>query len=100
MAAKKLDYLMMNEKERRAYDGYLAYPGQELGILDAAKADGKAEGRAEVMIEIAKEMLIRKMDMETISQITKLPLETIQRLAKELGLCSTTRALIPMLVRT
>ena len=81
LAAKKLDYLMMSEEERCAYDGYLAYLGQELGILDAAKAEGKAEG----MVEVAKEMLIRKIDMDTISQITKLPLETIHRLKKERG---------------
>jgi predicted transposase/invertase (TIGR01784 family) len=35
-------------------------------------------------IEIAKEMLIRKMDVEIVSQITKLPIETIKELAKEL----------------
>jgi predicted transposase/invertase (TIGR01784 family) len=82
LAAKKLDYLMMSEDERRAYDGYLAYLGQELGILDTAKAEGKEEG----MIEVAKEMLIRKMDTNTISEITKLSLETIQKLAKEFAM--------------
>jgi len=41
LAAKKLDYLMMSEDERCAYDGYLAYLGQELGIIDTAKAEGK-----------------------------------------------------------
>ena len=41
--------------------------------------------RVEEKIEIAKEMLVRKMDMNTVSQITKLPLAAIQELAKELG---------------
>jgi len=75
LAAKKLDYLKMPEDERKAYDGYLAYLGQELDILDSAKEERS--------IEIAKEMLTRKMDMNTVSEITKLPIETIQKLAKE-----------------
>ena len=37
----------MSEKERRGYDDYLAYLGQELGILDTAKEEGREEGRAE-----------------------------------------------------
>ena len=41
--------------------------------------------RVEEKIEIAKEMLVRKMDISIVSQITKLPLATIQELAKELG---------------
>jgi len=88
LAAKKLDYLMMSEEERRAYDGYLAYLGQELGILETAKAEGREEGREEgrdeKAIEIAKEMLGRKMDMNIVSEITKLSLDTIQKLAKEI----------------
>jgi len=75
LAAKKLDYLKMPEDERKAYDGYLAYLGQELDILDSAKEERS--------IEIAKEMLTRKMDINTVSEITKLPIETIQKLAKE-----------------
>ena len=51
LAAKKLDYLMMSEEERRAYDDYLAYLGQELGILATAKEEGvvigEAKGKAE-----------------------------------------------------
>ncbi len=78
LAAKKLDYLMMPEDERRAYDAYLAYLGQEIGILESAKE--------EAIIEVAKEMLIRNMNVNTVSEITKLPLETIEKLALELHL--------------
>ena len=76
LAAKKLDYLMMSEEERRAYDGYLAYLGQEIDILDSAKEERS--------IEIAREMLQDKEPIEKIQKWTKLPLETIQKLAKEL----------------
>ena len=82
LAAKKLDYLMMSEKERRAYDGYLAYLGQELGILDSAKE----EGREEKAIEIAKKLLVKNVPIQVIEEATELPIATIQELAKELGL--------------
>ncbi len=78
LAAKKLDYLMMSEEERRAYDDYLAYLGQELGILDTAKAEGK--------LEVAKELAKMGLSKEQIQQATKLPLATIQGLVKEFGL--------------
>ena len=82
LAAKKLDYLMMPEDERRAYDGYLAYLGQELGILDSAKAEGKEEG----IIEVAKNLLLEKLSLQTIEKTTGLSVEAIQRIAKEIGL--------------
>ena len=75
LAAKKLDYLMMPEDERRAYDGYLAYLGQELDILDSAKEEAK--------IEIAKRLLKKGMSFEDIAETTELPLVIIQKLAKE-----------------
>ena len=80
LAAKKLDYLMMSEKERRAYDGYLAYLGRELGIIDTAKE----EGRDEKAIEIAKRMLKRGTAHSIIAEDTGLSLSTIQELVKEM----------------
>ena len=86
LAAKKLDYLMMNEEERRAYDGYLAYLGQELGILDTAKEEGKAEGREEgraegreegrdeKAIEIAKKLLKVGDSIDKVHMVTDLPI--------------------------
>ncbi|MDT3700959.1 MAG: PD-(D/E)XK nuclease family transposase [Thermincola sp.] len=74
LAAKKLDYLMMPEDERRAYDGYLAYLGQELDILDSAKEERS--------VEIAKEMIMRQMDINSISEITKLPIEIVKKLGE------------------
>ena len=82
LAAKKLDYLMMPEDERRSYDGYLAYLGQEMGIIDTAKEEGKEEGRDEKAIEIAIEMLKEGDTIEKIVRVTKLPLGTIQELEK------------------
>ena len=77
LAAKKLDYLMMSEEDRRAYDGYLAYLGQELDILDSAKEERS--------IEIAKKLLMVGDSVDKVQMITDLPIATIQKLAKELG---------------
>ena len=78
LAAKKLDYLIMSEDERRAYDGYLAYLGQELDILDSAKE--------ERTIEIAKNLLLENLSVQIIEKTTGLTNDTILKLAKELGL--------------
>jgi predicted transposase/invertase (TIGR01784 family) len=77
LAAKKLDYLMMTENERKAYDGYLAYLGQELDILDSAKEERS--------IEIAKKLLMVGDSVDKVKMITDLPISTIRKLAKELG---------------
>ncbi|WHH57491.1 Rpn family recombination-promoting nuclease/putative transposase [Petroclostridium sp. X23] len=79
LAAKKLDYMMMGEKERRAYDDYLAYLGQELGILETAKEEGREEGREEKAIEIAKNLL-DILDDELISLKTALSIEKVKAL--------------------
>ncbi len=84
LAAKKLDYLMMPEDERRAYDGYLAYLGQEIGILESAKEEGKEEGKEEAMIKVAKRLLKRGLSIEDIVQTTELPFERIIMLSKNL----------------
>ena len=84
LAARKLNYLMMNEKERRAYDDYLAYLGQEIGILAAAKQDGMMEGKKEGKIEVARELLKENISIQIIKKTTGLPLATIRLLEKEL----------------
>jgi len=84
LVAKKLNYLMMPEEEKRAYDGYLAYLGQELGIIDTAKAEGREEGREEKALEIAKKLIKMGLSIEDIAETTERPIETIRKLAKEL----------------
>jgi predicted transposase/invertase (TIGR01784 family) len=83
LAAKKLDYLMMSEEERRGYDDYLAYLGQELGILDTAKEEGRVEGREEGRVLTAKAALKKGLAVELIAEITDLPLEEILKLQRD-----------------
>src|SRR5665648_5283 len=89
LAAKKLDYLMMSEEDRRGYDDYLAYLGQELGILDTAKEEGREEGREkgreEGRLLTAKAALKKGLGLELIVDITGLPLEEIQKLQSDLN---------------
>jgi len=84
LAGKKLDLLTMSEQQRKAYDEYLAYLGQELGILENARAEGRKEGRKERDIEVAKNLLILGMDEEVILKATSLRIEELNKLQQEL----------------
>lgn len=95
LAAKRLDYLMMNEKDRRVYNDYLAYLGEELDVIDTAKKDGREEGRVEgreeglldAMVLVASRMLKANEPIEKIQMITDLSVDKINELAKGLGCC-------------
>lgn len=47
---------------------------------DEGKTEGKTEGKLEGKIEIAKNLLSQNMDISTISAVTNLPLDQIQKL--------------------
>ena len=55
-------------------------------VMQQEKLDSFAEGEAKGKAEIAKEMLKMGLSEQQIQQATKLPLSTIQELAKELDL--------------
>lgn len=88
LAAKKLDYLMMSEKEKAAYEGYLAYLGQELDIIDTAREEGREEGKEEgreegelkKQQEIAKNMLINGLSDDMIIKLTGISKEELKKL--------------------
>ena len=88
LAAKKLDYLAMKEEERRAYDDYLAYLGEEKGIIRTAKDEGIAEGLAKGLAEgelkskerIARNLRAAGMSIEEIARITELHFDEIKKL--------------------
>lgn len=76
LAARKLDYLLMSEVEKRSYEGYLAYLGQELDILDSAKMEAK--------IEVAKRLIKKGFSIEDIMDATELNFAAINKLTKEI----------------
>lgn len=61
----------------------MAYLGYEHGLLDTAKEDGRAEGKAEEKRDIAKKMLKRGTAHNIIAEDTGISIDDIQALAKE-----------------
>lgn len=69
---KKLQYLSMSAKERRAYDAHMDTIMVQNDVLDTARDEGRAEGRAEGVAEVARNMIAAGMDDATISKVTGL----------------------------
>jgi predicted transposase/invertase (TIGR01784 family) len=62
----------LNKEERDLYEGHLKWLMIEASTLEKAKEEGKAEGRTEEKIRIAKELLHQGIEQELICKITKL----------------------------
>jgi len=70
---------LTNEEYKRYIDSLKTYRDWK-NSLDTARDEGKAEGRVERDIEIAKKMKIRGMPFDQISEITNLTIEEIENL--------------------
>ena len=74
----------LDPKERYYYDAALRYSRDYHAVLETAKEKAEAEGRAEgeksASKRIAKEMLLKGLPEEMISQLTHLSLEEIREL--------------------
>ena len=88
-ARKKLLYMTMSDKDRRAYDAHMDDIMVENDVLDTAKMEGRAEGRAEERakaeaekLDIAKQLIASGMSIEQVATITKLSLEVIRELTR------------------
>ncbi len=95
-AREKLKYYSMTSEERNAYDEHLNAVMIQNDVLDTAKlegriegraegreeglAEGRAEGRAEAIRITAKGMKDKGIDLQTIADITGLPLDEILKL--------------------
>lgn len=83
-AKRRLEYLNMTAKERRAYDEHINAQMIQNDVLDTAwiegHADGRAEGRAEGIVETARNMRRDGMSPELIQKYTGLTLEEIDKL--------------------
>lgn len=86
LAAQKLDYLMMEDKERRAYEDYLSYLAQEKSILETAKEEGREEAREEERSKIAIKLLKIGLSVEDIAEVTKLSIQEIEGIIEDLGI--------------
>ena len=66
----------MNNEERQAYDRHLDNIMVQNDVLDTAKMEGRAEGRAEV----ARNMLAAGMDDAVVMQLTGFSFSELQDL--------------------
>lgn len=86
--AEKLSILKMTPEERASYSYYQKKLHSDRDELQAAEARGEAKEREKntrEKIEMTKEMLKEKCPIEFIQRVTKLPLETIENLKKEIA---------------
>lgn len=79
-AEEELEYLTGDEATRR-----LAYLREkairdEAAAMAKARKEGKAEGKIETKQEIAKKMLVKKIDINTIIEVTGLTKDEIEKL--------------------
>ena len=79
-AKEKLDYMRMNEKERREYEEYMVSVHAYNDVIDTAKEEAKAEGRAEERADTARKMKGDGMPIELIAKYTGLTTEEIATL--------------------
>ncbi len=83
---KKLQYLSMSPKERRAYDAHLDTIMVQNDVLDTAHdegyEEGRAEGRAEGIASVARNLMASGMDDATVSSLTGLDIRQIGDIRK------------------
>ena len=86
---KKLQYLSMSAKERRAYDAHMDTIMVQNDVLDTARDEGIAlgleKGRAEGIASVARNLVASGMDTDMICSVTKLSKETIEAIRKEMN---------------
>ena len=71
-ARKKLQYLKMDKAERKAYDRHIDNIMVQNDVLDTAKMEGRAEGRAEERKSVARNLKAMGLDLQAIEQATGL----------------------------
>ncbi len=71
-AAKKLEILNMTDQERKAYERYMINVAIERDKIGTAKMEGKAEGKMEEKIEMAKIIIAEGESNEKIKRYTGL----------------------------
>jgi len=79
-AKVKLDLLRMSPEDRKAYESYLMNRVSVDSAIDTAKADGKAEGRQEASIAIAKNLKNIGISIDDIAKATGFTAEELKLL--------------------
>ena len=79
-ARKKLLYLTMNDKERKAYEAHMDDIMVQNDVLDTAKREGRAEGRAEGIKQTARKLKAMGLCIADIKEATGLSEDEISEL--------------------
>ena len=79
-ARQKLLYMTMSDKERQAYDEHMDDIMVQNDVLDTAKMEGRAEGRAEGIMLTAKNLKTMGLSIPDIIKATGLSEEDIMKL--------------------
>ena len=79
-ARQKLQYLKMTKEERQDFDRYIDAVMSQNDVLDTAKMEGRAEGRAEEKMENARNLKSLGVSVEIIMKATGLSAEEIEKL--------------------
>nr|VFK41861.1 MAG: conserved hypothetical protein (putative transposase or invertase) [Candidatus Kentron sp. TC] len=80
---EKLDYLKMDERERRGFDKHLDYTRSEWGMIDHARREGREEGREEERKRLVRALHTNGVAMEAIAVSVGLSKREIRRLLGE-----------------
>ena len=86
-----INVMNFSDEERNSYEDHLKWLRDETSALNKKYEKGKAEGKAEGLAEgreegikkTALKMLRKKMDIDTISEITELSVDEIKKLETE-----------------
>ena len=79
---KVAEIAALNKKQHEAYEKSLLQYWDIKSAVDTAFDDGKIEGKIEEKYETAAIMISEGFDLETISRLTKLPIEKITKISE------------------
>ena len=79
-AQKTLDIMKLKDKDRIAYNRRLENLSLEKSLIRSAEIEAEERGEKNAKIEIAKNLLLAKVDLETIIKSTGLTIEEIKNL--------------------
>ncbi len=81
-AKDKLAVMKMSPPERKAYERFMLNRMDERESIESAKEEGREEGIKEGILQTARAMLAKNLDLSLISEVTGLSIVEIQQLEK------------------
>ena len=77
---EKLAFMKMTAEERHAYEDYMVSVHAAKDVYETAVAEGRAEGRAEEKMAIARNMKEEGLPISDIARLTGLGVDEIEKL--------------------